>query len=97
MPRIQFQSRNRDAFDFKILKMRVCVFGSLLCFNLVIEMLLISSDQNKMLKAENKSFNLVIEMLLISSIASLGTGGWNGGASFQSRNRDAFDFKLKIP
>ena len=56
-------------------------------------MLLISSRMRRSIGNERRSFNLVIEMLLISSWSHNLTEFLNS-ASFQSRNRDAFDFKL---
>ena len=64
-----FQSRNRDAFDFK--EKTGLLQVEIVSFNLVIEMLLISSKQKLRSKREDAirlGFNLVIEMLLISSI-----------------------------
>ncbi len=61
-----FQSRNRDAFRFK------CSVLGLIMFN-------------------SNSFNLVIEMLFVSSADVSVTG--NAIRMFQSRNRDAFRFK----
>ena len=45
--RIKFQSRNRDAFDFKTTLLLLLRTSHLECFNLVIEMLLISSSRGK--------------------------------------------------
>ena len=62
------------------------------CFNLVIEVLLISSPHRHATVTYDHSFNLVIEVLLISSEVRPKQGGrvsW-----FQSRNRGSFDFKL---
>ena len=61
------------------------------CFNLVIEMLLISSTYQMARGGWDACFNLVIEMLLISSKEQ----AFNDliTSRFQSRNRDAFDFK----
>ena len=65
--------------------------GTQLCFNLVIEMLVISGEIQKRRRLAGLRFNLVIEMLVIS--------GGDGGAgthrirAFQSRNRDACHFR----
>ena len=63
----KFQSRNRDAFDFKIWKRVSRSAAQVFSFNLVIEMLLISR-KSYLGFANGKlyCFNLVIEMLLIS-------------------------------
>ena len=62
----QFQSRNRDAFDFK--SSRYGRRWRAKRFNLVIEMLLISRAGLAVLSVTAEDgFNLVIEMLLISS------------------------------
>ena len=86
-----FQSRNRGAFDFKVGK-RGKITNSRTSFNLVIEVLLISSlTYLKMVAQPATCFNLVIEILLISSQdAPYGTVR---DYMFQSRNRDSFDFK----
>ena len=67
----EFQSRNRGSFDFKTSRHRV---GLPQCprFNLVIEVLLISSDgcSRHAQSPTSVCFNLVIEVLLISSEGS---------------------------
>ena len=45
-PKLKFQSRNRDAFDFKQNLTRAGALSDQLSFNLVIEMLLISSNMH---------------------------------------------------
>ena len=64
------------------------------CFNLVIEVLLISRlSQSRSDKTSQASFNLVIEVLLISRRWKWEQG--IAGTMFQSRNRGSFDFKVK--
>ena len=68
----EFQSRNRGSFDFKdgLTKMNDYYFPG---FNLVIEVLLISSNNGHLEKWFLTSrFNLVIEVLLISRGRDLG-------------------------
>ncbi len=93
---LAFQSRNRGSFDFK-LHFRLVVRVRLIGFNLVIEVLLISSRMHAEREASRmeEGFNLVIEVLLISScVPHLHAGG---GLVFQSRNRGSFDFKRVLP
>ena len=61
------------------------------CFNLAIEVLLVSRDPPRTGDALNGSFHLVIEVLLVSS--QYKTGRLVCGSKFQSRNRGSFDFK----
>ena len=86
---LKFQSRNRGSFDFK--RKRSHRGRSGLCFNLVIEVLLISSLPHEALAVPQDCFNLVIEVLLISSAKSSIHVAFV--KSFQSRNRGSFDFK----
>ena len=88
-----FQSRNRDAFHFrKPARMRVW-HPRAPGFNLVIEMLFILGGKlNTEAYPTPIGFNLVIEMLFI-----LGCNGFCWDTSqrrFQSRNRDAFHFRM---
>ena len=63
-----FQSRNRGSFDFKKWIGRPPPPNAVFCFNLVIEVLLISRNgqANSKRHSTPKGFNLVIEVLLIS-------------------------------
>ena len=91
-----FQSRNRGTFDF-YKSFRWCyTIRMIKCFNLVIEVLLISTWMTFTMTHETPiSFNLVIEVLLISTK--------NGCIFacmeflFQSRNRGTFDFYIEMP
>ena len=86
-----FQSRNRGSFDFKSLTGQA-KSKRLLSFNLVIEVLLISSlVQPESQESTCDRFNLVIEVLLISRKSRNGIGYTSKW--FQSRNRGSFDFK----
>ena len=60
-----FQSRNRGSFDFKAESNRAVQYPHE-CFNLVIEVLLISRQRCTRTNHEYCGFNLVIEVLLIS-------------------------------
>ena len=64
-------------------------------FNLVIEVLLISSVRIGVKRATLYRFNLVIEVLLISR-PSGSTMRSVGSILFQSRNRGSFDFKGRV-
>ena len=87
----KFQSRNRGSFDFKDRGCSATDSGQP-CFNLVIEVLLISSQIRLTRQAACPTcFNLVIEVLLISSQRDARTHATH--ARFQSRNRGSFDFK----
>ena len=64
---LKFQSRNRGSFGFKYAVVLSAIFVSQ-CFNLVIEVLLVSSQvQVLMGTCSSVGFNLVIEVLLVSS------------------------------
>ena len=117
-----FQSRNRDTFDFK--SGSGWLHGhSGSCFNLVIEILLISRHNSQQIgsisrilfqsrnrdtfdfkrrstatqpKSKQHRFNLVIEILLISRNNTTHLL-LNNRQTFQSRNRDTFDFKNARP
>ena len=66
--KVLFQSRNRGSFDFKLLETVNHKIRINDCFNLVIEVLLISSFGRWKQRTHRsvRSFNLVIEVLLIS-------------------------------
>ena len=90
----KFQSRNRDTFRFKH-EINSMMFRSIASFNLVIEILFVSSQHSTCLVnfIGMHSFNLVIEILFVSSPPPpLERNEFN---SFQSRNRDTFRFKWK--
>ena len=90
-----FQSRNRDAFHFKIQQVGLHL-RRLPSFNLGIEMLFISrkSEVASFIVAKRgSSFNLGIEMLFVSSLSEPHFVS-DKDMLFQSRNRDAFRFKL---
>ena len=90
---MQFQSRNRGSFDFKIPEHGTNPRGCS-SFNLVIEVLLISSRfRHRLLFREGVRFNLVIEVLLISRLPRHVRR--NLFRKFQSRNRGSFDFKRR--
>ena len=61
------------------------------CFNLAIEMLVISGKSRLAIASASVCFNLAIEMLVISGE----TAGMSatGNREFQSRNRDACHFR----
>ena len=69
---VQFQSRNRGSFGFKG-TLVVSIAENVVCFNLVIEVLLVSSilGGQKTSPVFSTSFNLVIEVLLVSSLSVL--------------------------
>ena len=89
-----FQSRNRDAFHFRLSCSRLIPLIHHLSFNLVIEMLFISGKDCSVPEALSACFNLVIEMLFISG----GTAAPPAAVrtTFQSRNRDAFHFRMEL-
>ena len=90
---ITFQSRNRGSFDFKRTPSHHRSMSHSR-FNLVIEVLLISSAcPNDEIDSCRSSFNLVIEVLLISSLSISMTPPCEKSNAFQSRNRGSFDFK----
>ena len=96
-----FRSRNRDAFGFKDHYLEISINHLLnQCFNLVIEVLLVSSRLRQTvarhLANTGLSFNLVIEVLLISSTGFLGPNRTYGKIMFPSRNRGSFDFKTEL-
>ena len=87
----QFQSRNREAFHFRVAK-RYPSHGESVCFNLAIERLFISGDNRVFMETRPQlCFNLAIEMLFISG--SWTKDGAPVSGAFQSRNRDAFHFR----
>ena len=63
-----------------------------LCFNLVIESLLISSNAKSLSRSLLLRFNLVIESLLISRVVAKGLDPLLF-LLFQSRNRESSNFK----
>ena len=90
----QFQSRNRGSFDFKP-RGRINKTVSLSSFNLVIEVLLISSGMPNMLT--------IITWFQSRNRGSFDFKCWIDGDRafpclflFQSRNRGSFDFKSNV-
>ena len=88
-----FQSRHRDACQFRHTFPTDRQGGT--CFNLVIEMLVISGSpfgpaQTKL----EQCFNLVIEMLVISGSRGRLEIVTDLNGKFQSRNRDACHFRV---
>ena len=63
---VEFQSRNRDACHFRISTSSRRCWAINLCFNLAIEMLVISGHPPPVQPHQNPRFNLAIEMLVIS-------------------------------
>ena len=91
--RFLFQSRNRGSFDFKQnLSQAITWLQGFACFNLVIEVLLISSEGGCQGLRDAWRFNLVIEVLLISRHNRAKYDSMTS-FPFQSRNRGSFDFK----
>ena len=89
---IQFQSRNRDAFDFNQQTRHVSA-PSVLGFNLVIEMLLISTTAGNTCVSRIKSFQSRNRDAFDFNLDCLQDFLLNlYWVLFQSRNRDAFDF-----
>ena len=87
-----FQSRNRGSFGFKQTRsVHYTRQPSHQCFNLVIEVLLVSRRNPDPRKRYGAGFNLVIEVLLVSS--SEQTLSPVSCSQFQSRNRGSFGFK----
>ena len=76
----KFQSRNRGSFDFKTEKRRLRICRRHRSFNLVIEVLLISSskDDRRCGGLGTARFNLVIEVLLISRTLVVGLSSVDG-------------------
>ena len=90
---LPFQSRNRGSFDFKF-TVTVTDGTNTAGFNLVIEVLLISRKPSaSQAHRVRHRFNLVIEVLLISRHAEHLSVAVET-ATFQSRNRGSFDFKV---
>ena len=93
-----FQSRNREAYGFKSLLKEKRNSPFSICFNLVIESLMVSSAKPAIVHSERiQCFNLVIERLMVSS--SLKISRWMNrlvATKFQSRNREAYGFKTMI-
>ena len=90
---VEFQSRNREAFGFKRVR-RLPSTPLWDSFNLVIKRLLVSRVQVTLNIGYPVSFNLVIERLLVSRNACMKLLPQDLVIAFQSRNREAFGFKL---
>ena len=91
----EFQSRNRDACHFRSEYERAVATYKRICFNLAIEMLVISGTAANLSVLLRRCFNLAIEMLVISGGSATETPTPEG-AGFQSRNRDACHFRRKF-
>ena len=91
LPFPSFQSRNRDAFDFKYHDVSVNLNTGELFQSRNRDAFDFKRDEGIETDTLLDSFNLVIEMLLISSETLI--LHWIHSQKFQSRNRDAFDFK----
>ena len=86
-----FQSRNRDAFRFKVIGVfGIAVFPT--SFNLGIEMLFVSSTSSTSKGPSLAAFQSRNRDAFRFKSATAQTGG-TSMALFQSRNRDAFRFK----
>ena len=90
---LSFQSRNRGSFDFKKDSWKASNISDVFGFNLVIEVLLISSQITCYLEM----FYIKFQSRNRGSFDFKCSSEWsdNGLFMFQSRNRGSFDFKLK--
>ena len=93
---MEFPSRNRGSFGFKLPSTCRAYLPLLLSFNLVIEVLLVSRIGESSFGKSTLRFNLVIEVLLVSRSTPAVPRVPRILIPFQSRNRGSFGFKSRV-
>ena len=88
----EFQSRNRGSFGFKLTNFCL-VYQPLYCFNLVIEVLLVSRLKTGLNTTRISSFQSRNRGSFGFKVCRRSIPGTPARGRFQSRNRGSFDFK----